>query len=95
MYVFANVGISPISCSRYVKDVRKQEGLIEMMLRVYDLKYIVSYIKNNEKLHGEFYSEPLGENHYVCSDYAAVMDLLGVKNLQRYSNNHMIYVPSY
>jgi len=42
MYVIANVGISPISCSRYVKDVRKQEGLIEMMLRVYDLKYIVS-----------------------------------------------------
>ena len=46
MYVIANLGISRISCSRYVKDVRKQEGLIEMMLRVYDLKYIVSYIKN-------------------------------------------------
>ena len=66
-----------------------------MMLRVYDLKYIVSYIKNNEKLHGIFYSEPLGENHYVCGDYAAVLDLLGAKNLQRYSNHHMIYVPSY
>lgn len=95
MYVIANVGISPTSCSRYVKDVRKQEGLIEMMLRVYDLKYIVSYIKNNEKLHGIFYSEPLGKNHYACGDYAAVLDLLGAKNLQRYSNHHMIYVPSY
>ena len=84
MYVIANVGISRISCSRYVKDVRKQEGLIEMMLRVYDLKYIVSYIKNNEKLHGIFYSESLGENHYACGDYAAVLDLLGAKNLQRY-----------
>ena len=95
MYIIANIGISPISSSRYVKDVKKQEGLAEMMLRVYDLKYIVSYIKNNEKLHGIFYSEPLGENHYACGNYAALLDLLGVKNLQRYSNHHMIYVPSY